>query len=1542
MSANGQYQLIVANATSGLFLSSDSGITWTPLTGGLPTLTGSPFWCDGVISANGQYITLSVYGGSLWMSSDYGRTFALTNQSTPNIWLPLNGSVTDSMGLSAVTTPGTVPGYVTLNRPGYTTRAVNLVNTAGSTASQYIRGTWTGASNFTISGWFNAQTVNATQQMIYSAYQNQFVLLITSANQLQAFTPSGGAGSGIVIGTTSFTITANTWYYFTTTYRTGGICSFYVNNTLIGTTTNVGGIGTLTSTQFSLGTYDISLASAFNGYISDLKIAHSVSTYVPIPHLAPNYWIPFESDPPTDLGSNVITSQSPAIYITFDGTVTDSIGASNPYSTGSFVSGKVGTNAINLANTAGANPSQNVRGTWAGAANFTVSFWMNPRTLNGTTQHVFNAYDGFFVIMINPSNQLYAARPRMSGGSRYIDGIGTTGTLTVNTWYFVTVIFQTDGLCSFYVNDALIGTNTNTGGPGVNNSNFRISGTNYSDSAFDGYIDDFRIHNYAITYLPAAPITVTGSIVSASGVVGQYAVNLANTAGSTALNYITGTWSGAPNFTVSFWCNTSSLGASQVVFGSYSTFLDVFINTSNQLTLYLPTGATTNVLAITGPTISSNTWYQVTVIFQSGGVCSLYVNGTLYGPYTHSGVLPTCTQFCLGTYGNNNFTNAFRGLIDDFRIYNAAIPYHILVPQNYKSIALSGTGQYALAAAMSGRVVGSSDASKTWNKQAVTISSQAPFTSSLSINHSGQYQMVATGSASGSVMPNQSGLAAATWFQGGVNWVTTSSSTYNGTTPAYCAFNNLLTSLSWAGAGSAYSSSSPYAYTANTYSTAIVGIAASPVAGDWLQLQSYTPLVMYSYTWQSSGIAQHPKNYYIVGSNDGATWYPIQYAVGVTTPFTAANQLCSTYLLANSTSTQTIQGGQAGSFITTSYSTSASAYTYFRLIVTNNWGYLNGNTNVGQWYINFQNSVSYSTDYGSTWLNTSPSASSDTITLSPSGQYAISTNSVTPFARLTLDNTGNDQRFNLTAVPGGGSAYSYSDTNKMVGSYSLNIVNSPGATSGITYFKYTVPTVLNTPPILSMFGWIYISSLPTTNNSVPFVLGDLANNSIGSGIFINPSGSLNLACCTSVAPTATDVTTSTILAINTWYHTGFTFSAGRYTLYLNGQSVATQYYGGTMRTRSPGTNIVNVALGCGFAAWAAFNGFIDDVRIYTSALSADEVNSLYKNPSLTQTIAISNSYPPITSYSEPILPGITANVVDTAVSQTGQYMVAVTSDTTNNVYYSTDYGVTFTALTVDTNIMTSCSISYDGSYITVENDTNIYTLNRNTQGFSVAIGNQAGKLNQSINSIAIGNQAGQTNQSANSIVLNATGNALNATGSGMYMAPIATIASSASTYVSLLGYGMDGQTVQTGLSVLSNGNVGIGTTAPSYALHVVGNIYATGDITAFSDQRYKQNIIRLDRSLDAIRSLSGYSYTREDHRPGEKQIGLLAQEVLTVFPEAISYDSANDKYSVNYNCLIAPVVESIKELYDRVEAQAQMIETQRHIIQQLVDRLGPQ
>jgi hypothetical protein len=60
-----------------------------------------------------------------------------------------------------------------------------------------------------------------------------------------------------------------------------------------------------------------------------------------------------------------------------------------------------------------------------------------------------------------------------------------------------------------------------------------------------------------------------------------------------------------------------------------------------------------------------------------------------------------------------------------------------------------------------------------------------------------------------------------------------------------------------------------------------------------------------------------------------------------------------------------------------------------------------------------------------------------------------------------------------------------------------------------------------------------------------------------------------------------------------------------------------------------------------------------------------------------------------------------------------------------------------------------------------------------TQGQSgIAIGNNAGQTNQGANSIAIGDRAGLTNQAAGSIILNATGTALNAGTSGIFVSPV--------------------------------------------------------------------------------------------------------------------------------------------------------------------------
>ena len=110
------------------------------------------------------------------------------------------------------------------------------------------------------------------------------------------------------------------------------------------------------------------------------------------------------------------------------------------------------------------------------------------------------------------------------------------------------------------------------------------------------------------------------------------------------------------------------------------------------------------------------------------------------------------------------------------------------------------------------------------------------------------------------------------------------------------------------------------------------------------------------------------------------------------------------------------------------------------------------------------------------------------------------------------------------------------------------------------------------------------------------------------------------------------------------------------------------------------------------------------------------------------------------------------------------------------------------------------------------------------------------------------------------------------------------------------------------------GYVGIGTDNPSYNLHVVGNIYASSDITAFSDKRHKEDLLVIESALDKVKQLTGYTYTLH----GNRSAGLLAQDVLEVLPEVVK-GSEETNYSLAYGNLMGLVVEAIKELDKKVD-----------------------
>jgi hypothetical protein len=123
-----------------------------------------------------------------------------------------------------------------------------------------------------------------------------------------------------------------------------------------------------------------------------------------------------------------------------------------------------------------------------------------------------------------------------------------------------------------------------------------------------------------------------------------------------------------------------------------------------------------------------------------------------------------------------------------------------------------------------------------------------------------------------------------------------------------------------------------------------------------------------------------------------------------------------------------------------------------------------------------------------------------------------------------------------------------------------------------------------------------------------------------------------------------------------------------------------------------------------------------------------------------------------------------------------------------------------------------------------------------------------------------------------------------------------------------------------GVSWLTGGNVGIGTTNPgSYKLQVQGDQYISGTLTEASSIALKENINPIVNALTIISNLRGYTYDRKDGT-AKNQAGLIAEEVEQTLPNVVSYDSDGHASGVQYTKIIAYLVESIKELKKELDS----------------------
>jgi hypothetical protein len=149
------------------------------------------------------------------------------------------------------------------------------------------------------------------------------------------------------------------------------------------------------------------------------------------------------------------------------------------------------------------------------------------------------------------------------------------------------------------------------------------------------------------------------------------------------------------------------------------------------------------------------------------------------------------------------------------------------------------------------------------------------------------------------------------------------------------------------------------------------------------------------------------------------------------------------------------------------------------------------------------------------------------------------------------------------------------------------------------------------------------------------------------------------------------------------------------------------------------------------------------------------------------------------------------------------------------------------------------------------------------------------------------------------------------------------------------------------MRILSTGNVGIGTSTPSYKFQVKisgsyeGHVTSTGSWASSSDVRLKKNIIPVTNALEYIMSLNPVRFdmkNEEDSKTGN-HFGFIAQELEQYLPELVNTDNEGMK-SIEYATLTSILTGAVKEQQVVIDEQQKQINTQNERLTALEKRSG--
>lgn len=258
---------------------------------------------------------------------------------------------------------------------------------------------------------------------------------------------------------------------------------------------------------------------------------------------------------------------------------------------------------------------------------------------------------------------------------------------------------------------------------------------------------------------------------------------------------------------------------------------------------------------------------------------------------------------------------------------------------------------------------------------------------------------VAAGGGTSSEFPSAAMTANSTSLTDGT-YVASSSSSANSGTPPYSAFDKVTASGWWASQiGSAYSSSSPYAYTGAVSTT----VSGNSVTGEWLQIKFPAAVALSSYVVVSPADNNWnlvtPAGWVLCGSTNGTTWTYVETQTSVT---------------------------WTGQVQTKTFTLSSNPYSYYRIIVTNASGNIQGGV-VAIGELKFFGSLDTTVKYPPSGMTSASTAISGQTY--GNGTYTVSTSTVyngaTPGWYTFTGSWGNNSWWSAQGVYNGSSPYAY-------------------------------------------------------------------------------------------------------------------------------------------------------------------------------------------------------------------------------------------------------------------------------------------------------------------------------------------------------------------------------------------------------------------------------------------------------------------------------------------------------------------------------------